>query len=148
MDIVETINNVIVKVNEYKDIIEGIYTKYVSKIDKYINDINNIIDTAIHRSRQWVITELNKIKKKIEDIIDGFEKMIHKIIDDLAEWYNNLINNAKSTFLKAKQAKLGLELPDSMLESLANAIPHPDITELIPIPKLNVSIPDISGLIK
>lgn len=133
----DEILKIVATIDEYSKKISEIYEKYISKINGYVEEAQHIANEAITKSQIWVTAKMAKINRSIQDCVDGFNKTIQeKIMKPLESWYEEAMKKIKTSIAKANFAKLGQEMPDSVIEAAADAIPHPALSSLISIPEL------------
>ena len=140
------IADITVKVAAFIDKINAIKIKYVTKINKLLEDLENTINSIATKSLQWIEIHVNKILKKIEDTVKSLLAKIDSIIKQLTEWYNKTMINIKRSVIKSVSAKLGIEMSDAVADGLAEAIPHPAIESFLPEIQLDIELPDLSNL--
>lgn len=126
--------------------IENIKTNTVDKINGYIDDLEKIINNTDNKSEHYVEIQKEKKLKEINDGVDGLQNKLTKKINDLSEWYNKQVNNAKKCIIKANFAKLGQTCSDDMAETLASTIPHPEFSSFVPKIDLKLELPNLSNL--
>lgn len=126
--------------NDFIEKMRDISNKYIKKINGYLEEIETLINNAATHSAQYINTKLEVIYKKIDGILEAFKEKINGLIEQLNTWYDEQMTKIKISLVKAMQAKLGLELPDSAAKGLADAIPHPALV----IPEFKIEVPEIS----
>lgn len=145
------------KIDEYNAILSKIRDEYVGKINKCIEDLESAVNTAIDKinagcasAQIWLEKKVQKITKQIQDILNKLKDKIKSIIDQLKEWYDTTINNVKTSVVKSSSVKLGIRLPDSAVNTMAEAIPHPpfdiDIDKFVPNIDVGSYLPDMQQL--
>lgn len=144
-DAADKLNSISTTAKEYIAKIDEIKEKYVTKINGYITDLENVINNAATKSQKWLEMQIKKITKKIQDTIDALTKKLDTIFVQLENWYNDSVLAIKVNTVTSVLAKLGLGLPLKGAEQLADAIPSPPIVK--PEINLEISIPEVSQLV-
>lgn len=135
----DEILKIVATIDEYSKKIEEMYNKYVAKINGLVAEAQRVANEAVTKSQMWVTSKMAKINRSIQGCVDGFNKTIQeKIMKPLESWYDNAMKKIKTSIAKANFAKLGQEMPDSVVEAAADAIPHPALSSLISIPELKI----------
>lgn len=114
-----------------------IQNNYITQINDLLEELETTINDASIHSSQYVNTKIEEISGKMDKVLSGFEKKIEKTLKGIEAWYDKQLVMLKKDIIRNVQAKLGINLPDSAIESLAEAIPHPDI----PIPEFKIKLP-------
>ena len=123
----------------------GMKNECINNIKEQINNLNTITNNPSKYSDKYIKEKKNITEKKIEKTISGFNKRIEDLTNDIKIWYNNQMTILKCNIVRSNQAKLGINLPDEAINSLANAIPHPELS----LPEFKIDISDFmnpSGL--
>lgn len=113
---------------------------YVDKINSYLNDLEKLNNAGTH-SDQYIQSKTKVIQENIADTLKGFEKKNKGYTEQLKIWYDDQMNKIKLNIVTVEQNKLGVDVPEDVLKSLADAIPHPELV----IPELKITIPEISA---
>ena len=145
----EKIDTTVSKVIEYHDRIIFIRDKYVRKINKKLDELENMINDAIRYANsgsKWLNIKIKKILKDIQDILDKCIERIKEIISQIKEWYNKTMTDIKVSIITAVFAKLGQNISRDQAMPLADAIPHPDIESLLPSINIELNLPDLMNL--
>jgi hypothetical protein len=138
------IADISLKVTGFIDKLNVIKDKYVKKINRYLADLENVINSIATRAMQWVETQVEKIMKKIQDLIDGLMSKINELIKQFEEWYEKQMLNIKICVVKSVASKLGQHLDTDQAKSVSSVIPHPPLQ--VPSIEIELEIPDLSDL--
>lgn len=128
--------------NEFIDNMRKKANKIINKINKCLDDLENLISNAITHSVQYINEKTKIITDKIDNILKEFERVVKRFKDEIKAWYDYQINYVKFNIVKVQQSKLGIDIPDDQIKLLANAVPHPEL----PIPDFKIAVPDISSI--
>ena len=147
------IAEIVIKVKEFIDKIKEIVDKFCRTINKYLDELERIINKAIEKinsglasAQKWLEMKTEPITKKINDTLAGLKKKLDSMIDGIRAWYDKIINSIKVAVIKSSFAKMGQEASDSVIEPMAAAIPHPDVTSFLPEFNLELSIPALGEI--
>lgn len=128
--------------NEFIDNMRQKANKIINKINKCLDDLENLISNAAIHSAQYINEKTKIISDKINNMIKAFEDAVKRFKDRIKDWYNSQVNYVKFNIVKVQQSKLGISIPDDQITLLANAIPHPEL----PIPDFKIAVPDVSSI--
>lgn len=151
---VERIATVVIKTKEVIDKIKETYEKFISRINKLIVDLEHAVNEGIKRinnglsdAQKWLEMKTEPITISIREAISGLKRKINDIIDGLRQWYNKVVNSIKIAVIKSTFAKIGQESPsDDVIKTMAQTIPHPDITSFLPNFDIELEIPDFNEI--
>lgn len=128
---------------EFTDNMRKKANKIINKINKCLDDLENLINNAAMHSAQYIKEKTKLINDKINNMLKEFEKAVKRFKDEIKDWYDYQINYVKFNIVKVQQSKLGIDIPDDQIKLLANAVPHPEL----PIPDFKITIPDVSSIV-
>lgn len=149
----QKIEEITAKVTAFKDKIFEIRDRYVTKINEQIEKLENIINEGIAKinagmasAQAWLEVRMKAITKKIQGYLDALKAKIDSLIAQFKEWYNTTINNIKIRIVIGAFAKLEVYMDAESAQPLADAIPHPDITSMIPEIELQLQLPELGQI--
>lgn len=128
--------------NEFIDNMRQKANRIINKINKCLDDLENLNNNAAIHSAQYIKEKTKLINDKINKMVKEFEDAVKRFKDEIKDWYDSQINYVKFNIVKVQQSKLGINILDDQIKLLANAIPHPEI----PIPDFKINIPDVSSI--
>lgn len=140
MDLLTLIIDIIDQINEFIENLKKITNEYINAINKLLEELENVINNSFKNSAEYIQRKIDFIQRKIDKILDNFEKKINDFTKGITAWYDKQINDIKINIVKHQQAKLGVTLPEDQIRTLAEAMPHPELT----IPKFKIELPEIS----
>lgn len=150
---VTKIAEIVIKLKEFIDRIKELYNKFIKTINKYIEELENVINKAIEKinnglanAQKWLEMKTEPITKKINDTLAALKKKLDSMIDGIRAWYDKIINSIKVAVIKSTFAKMGQEASDSVIEPMAAAIPHPNVTSFLPEFNLELSVPALGEI--
>ena len=129
---IKDINDISNKINEIKQKIEDIKTKFFEKIDEQIEKLQKLIDKSLGKIDQWTQMQIDKIKGKINDIIEGTNKKINDIILNFQKWIDAQVLQIKLKVVKGIFAKKGIDLDNDAAIQLA------DLLIPVVVPKIEI----------
>ena len=144
----DKIEEILNTIDTYKGKIEKIRVTYIDKINKKLEKLEEILNSALTRSQVWIEMQVKKITKSIQDTIDSMMKKIKAVVDSLQEWANTAFDNVSASLIMSSMSKLGVELSRDAALSMIDMIPLklPSFDSLIPKIELELQIPDLSSL--
>ena len=148
------------KVMDFIDRMIEIQNMYINKINRYLEDIEDLVNNAINHSKHYIEMQINKLFAKIDKLLDGFRKKMNSIVKQIEDWYNDQMNQIKTQIILFASAKLGIYMTKTAAKAAAEAIPHPDLNmpnfeielampsleELLPLKDVKISLPRIPTL--
>lgn len=126
--------------NEFIDNMRQKANRIINKINKCLDDLENLNNNAAIHSAQYIKEKTKIISDKINNMVKEFEDAVKRFKDRIKDWYDSQVNYVKFNIVKVQQSKLGINIPDDQIKLLANAIPHPEL----PIPDFKIAVPDVS----
>ena len=138
-DITDTVNTQIDNINRIMN--EGI-----DKINGYLDDLEEVINSRAQKSAVWIEKKIKVLTKKINDALENLQQRLDNMITNLGIWYDKQINKAKECIIRSNFAKLGQECSPELAATMASAIPHPDFSSFIPKIDLTIELPALSNL--
>ena len=147
---VEKIDNIVSTIDRYKTKMEEIRDTYVTKINGYIQDLEDTINGAIDKINNgsasaaiWLEKRVTAIVEKIQRTLDNLKSALDSIIKQVEEWYNETVTNVKVSVATVALGKVGIT-EEAIINAAAEAIPHPDIKSLIPDIKIELQLPELN----
>lgn len=144
----DKIEEILNTIDTYKGKIDEIKVTYIDKINKKLEKLEEVLNSAASKSQVWIEMQVKKITKSIQDIIDSMMKKIKKVVDSLQEWANTAFDNVSASLIMSSMSKLGVELTRDAALSMTDMIPLklPSLDSLIPKIELELQLPDLSSL--
>lgn len=147
---VEKIDKIVSTIDVYKTEMERIRDTYVTKINGYIQDLEDTINGAIDKINNgsasaaiWLEKRVAAIVGKIQRTLDNLKTALDSIIKQVEEWYNETVTNVKVSVATVALGKVGIT-EEAIINAAAEAIPHPDIKSLIPEIKIELQLPELN----
>ena len=144
----EKFSNIQDKINNFNTKIKDTYNKYAKKINELIDKIEDISNRIAHATKQgiiWLEIEINKLLKQLSDLIKVATDKINAMTKQAGVWYEDTIKNIKLAVVKSSVAKTGIDMPETVIESTAAAIPHPSFNSIVPEIKIDLKVPMSKG---
>lgn len=135
------INEIFEQALAFIDGLKELQDNYLKSIDKSIKDLQKLIDSNVN-SDHYINSEKERISKKIDKDIENFKINVDKKLEGIQKWYDSEINSVKKDIVINSQAALGIKLPDSAAEKMAESIPHPKLS----IPEFKIEIPELPNI--
>lgn len=128
--------------NEFIDNMRQKANRIINKINKCLDDLENLNNNAAIHSTQYINEKTKIISDKINKMVKEFEDAVKRFKDRIKDWYDSQVNYVKFNIVKVQQSKLGINISDDQIQLLANAIPHPEL----PIPDFKIAVPNVSSI--
>ena len=131
----EKINKIKTKYNT----VVGKINSVIYELEGYVNKAINAIVKGIKGALTWISDKIRACIRRIEKIIDNWNKFIEEKKKQLEELYNSTMDKTKVKLLKTLFTKIGMSVSESekTADSIKSMVPTPEL----PIPKLTIDFP-------
>lgn len=144
----EKISEITKKVESFNTKIKGIYNTFAEKINKLIDEIEEISNKIANATAQaiiWLEIKLNELLKKLSELVQVATNKINALTKQASEWYEESVKSTKINVVKSYTAKIGKPMSDSAIEGMTSIIPHPSFSSLLPEIKIDLQVPVTQG---